>query len=121
MKKDKQALESEINILRALYPQSQSGNCKVTELDSWRSYCLAIKERDRWAEKADFFKLQFMSYMKENDTLKHGNKVLATWKSRNVCIVDGKYLKSNYPDIWLKCTKTQSIRYFMPNLKRNNR
>lgn len=117
MKKPKQTIESAINNLKSLYPQSQPGDCEVTELDSWQSYCLAIKERDRWAEKADFFKFQFMSSMKENDTLKYGNKVLATWKSRDVCTVDGKYLKSNYPDIWRQCTKVQSIRYFMPKLK----
>jgi hypothetical protein len=117
MKKRKQTLESAINNLKSLYPHSQPGDCKVTKLDSWQNYCLAIKEKEHWAEKADFLKLQFMHSMKEKDTLTHENKVLATWKSREVCIVDGKYLKSNYPDIWLQCAKVQSIRYFMPKLK----
>ena len=117
MKENKNTTESAINNLKLLYPQSQPGNCELTELESWESYRFAIKERDRWSEKAEFFKFQFMNSMKENDTLKHGRKVLATWKSRDVCIVDGKYLKSNYPDIWLQCTKTHSIRYFMPKLK----
>ena len=61
MKKNEKTMESAINHLKSLYPHSKPGNCQVTELDSQEKYHFAIKERDRWTETVEFFKLKFMS------------------------------------------------------------
>ena len=123
MEDDKKTIKSTTDALKSLYPQSQSGNVQVTEedLQNWKSYDFAREEKQRWAEQEEFYKLKCMGIMKENDTLKHGHKVLAHWKNRTVCTVDRERLRINYPDVWRDCQKIQSLRYFMPNTKREQK
>ena len=123
MEDDKKTIKSTTDALKSLYPQSQSGNVQVTEedLQNWKSYEFAREEKQRWAEQEEFYKLKCMGIMKENDTLKHGHKVLAHWKNRTVCIVDKERLRINYPDVWRECQRVQSLRYFMPNIKRTKK
>ncbi len=120
MEDDKKTIKSTTEALKSLYPQSQSGNVQVTEedLQNWKSYEFAREEAKRWAEQENFYKLKCMATMKENDTLKHGHKVLAHWKSRTVCTVDRARLRIHYPDVWRDCQKIQSLRYFVPNIKK---
>ena len=107
-------IEAAIDEIKSLYPTSAPALFQAArrDLDSYKSWCFAMEERDRWDKKVKTFQLQLMASMKEADTLVDGDEVLITWKSQNRCIVDGKYLKNNYPDIWKECTKNQSIRYF---------
>ena len=123
MEDNKKTIKSATEALKSLYPQSHSGNVQVSEADlqNWKSYDFAREEKQRWAELEEFYKLKCMGVMKENDKLKHGHKVLAHWKSRTICTVDRERLRINYPDVWRDCQNIQSLRYFMPNIKKQDK
>jgi predicted phage-related endonuclease len=112
---------SEIEEIKALYPEARDGCPQATDedLDAWKGLRYAMQERDRWEEKANRFKLRLMHSLRECDTLVDGDTVLVTWKSQSRSDIDRKRFKADHPDLYQKYETKQTCRVFRMKGQKN--
>ncbi len=116
MEINKKEIKMAINEIKLLYPAKQETYVATkSDLDACEELRLIKQEEDRLDKRKKMLILQLMTSMKSADKLKHGDKILVTWRDKNRSFVDTAYLKSNHHDVWEKCLKNQNVRYFVQN------
>lgn len=101
--------------MRALYPVPKRKTIEAAlEIKECMKKIVDFYTLEKKAKKdREIIQALVMNYMGEHDTLKCGNKVLATWKSKSLGQLDVEKLKTHYPEVYKSCMKRNPTRYFV--------
>lgn len=100
--------------IQSLYPLSQATGRQATKdiQEDVKLLARMLKARKKLVEREEITRVRIMGYMKNHDTLLHGDTVLATWKGQTRSVLDIDRLKVDHPTLYGQYKKELISRVF---------